>query len=136
MRAAIVAVMLLLAAAPAGAQGKLWERSKQLTCSIAMMHACTEKACESKEAPVQFTIDLAGMRLCLIDAGQCADPEPIGTVKTLDRLLVVYSGQDKPDPSVIRIWDDGRFTALGLRELTGSDAGEGGFVMVGKCTVP
>ena len=136
MRAPIIAALLLFAAAPAGAQGKLWERSKQLTCTIAMMHACTDKACESKEAPVKFSIDLAGMKLCVMDGGQCTDTETIGTVKILDRLLTVYSGQDKPDPSVIRIWDDGRFTALGLREITGSDAGEGGFVMVGKCTAP
>ena len=136
MRAPIIAALLHLAATPAAAQGKLWERSKQLTCTIEVLHSCNEKGCETKQVAVAFKIDLAASQLCLIADGECVEAEAIGTVKIIDRVLVVYSGQDKPDPSTVRIWDDGRFTAMGLREVSGNDAGEGGFTMLGKCTAP
>src|SRR5262245_50788589 len=129
MRAPIITAMLLFAAAPAAAQGKLWERTKQFTCTIANLHSCAEKGCESREVSVAFKIDLAAMKLCLIEGDKCIEEEAIGTVKTIDRVLVIYSGQDKPDPSMVRVWDDGRFSAMGLREITGKDAGEGGYVM-------
>lgn len=131
MRSLIAASILLLAAAPALAQtGKLWERSKLLTCTIATMHSCREQACETQTITAQVRLDLAAMSACIVQGASCVDTETIGITKVIDRVLMVYVGQDKNDATIFRIWDDGRFSSIGLREI----AGEGGYVILGTCS--
>jgi len=131
MRTLIAASLLLLAAGPALAQtGKVWERSKLLTCTVATMHSCREQACETQQITAQIRLDLGAMTACIVQGAACVETETIGTTKVIDRVLVVHVGQDKNDATIFRIWDDGRFTSVGLREITG----EGGYVILGTCS--
>ncbi|MCW5774650.1 MAG: hypothetical protein KIT16_23600 [Rhodospirillaceae bacterium] len=132
-RAAAALSVFLLAGGSAAAQGKVWEQNKPLLCTITLAHICAEQSCESKQTTAEFRLDLAAKSACILNNGQCTETEAIGATKEIGRVLLIYTGMEKADPSVIRLWDDGRFTVLGMREMSGEGAGEGGYVMLGKC---
>jgi hypothetical protein len=131
MRTLIAAsLMLPLAALPALAQGgKLWEQGKVLTCTVTTAHSCKGQGCETQQISAQVRIDLNAMKACIVQGSACGDTETIGATKAIEKVFLVYVGQDKEDPTIFRIWEDGRFTAMGLREISG----EGGYVMLGTC---
>ena len=128
-RLLIAAPLLLLAADPALAQGKVWEKGKVLTCTVTTMHSCKEQNCETQQITAEVRLDLDTKKACIVQSGNCTDTEDIGPTKVVDRVFILFIGPEKEDGTLFRIWDDGRFTAVGLREISG----EGGYVMLGTC---
>ena len=130
MRLLFLAALLL--AAPGVAQSQqpsakmLWDRSKQLVCTDTHVKIC-ENECRNL-VPASARFDLAAKTYCEV-GDACANKHAIGTVKVIDKVLLVYIDEDKDEPQVFRIWDDGRFTSLGI---LGKDK-EGGLLVLGKC---